>query len=276
MGSVELPARAPRRSARLPESPAPGRLAGRVALVTGGSQGIGAAVVRLFAAEGAAVTFTARGVAGGRALERGLRAQGLRVRFVRADVSREPQVRRLIAGLVAADGRLDIVVNAAGITASGPVEGFTLRDWRSIFDANVAGTFLVCKHAVPHLRASGYGSVVNLGSTYGFIGVPGSSAYAATKAAVISLTRSLALELAPDGVRVNALCPGATATPMNLTWLAAQPDPEGALRLLTAQHPIGRLATPEEQAQAALFLASDAASYVTGTTLLVDGGRTAG
>jgi NAD(P)-dependent dehydrogenase (short-subunit alcohol dehydrogenase family) len=254
----------------------PGRLAGRTALVTGGSQGIGEAVVRLFAAEGARVVFCARGAGAGMAVEDAVRAAGGEARFTACDVSREDQVQRLIAATVEAFGRLDIVVNAAGITASGRVEDFPLQTWEDIFRVNVTGTFLVCKHAVPHLRASGNGSIVNLGSTYGFIGVAGSAAYSATKATVISLTRSLALELAADGVRVNALCPGATLTPMNIEWLDAQPDRAAALRTLTEAHPIGRLSTPDEQARACLFLVSDDAAYVTGTTLLVDGGRTAG
>jgi NAD(P)-dependent dehydrogenase (short-subunit alcohol dehydrogenase family) len=252
------------------------RLEGRVALVTGGTAGIGEAVVRLFAAEGAAVMLCSRRAAAADALAGSVVASGGRAQSMGCDVSDETEVEHLVASTVEAFGRLDIVVNAAGITATGRIEEFGLADWNRIFEINVAGTFLVCKHAVPHLRASGNGSIVNLGSTYGFIGVPGTAAYAATKAAVISLTRSLALELASEGVRVNALCPGATLTPMNVAWLDAQPDRDAALQELIDRHPIGRLATPEDQARAALFLASDDAAYVTGTTLLVDGGRTAG
>jgi NAD(P)-dependent dehydrogenase (short-subunit alcohol dehydrogenase family) len=196
-------------------------------------------------------------------------------KFFSADVSKEAEVEQLINSTVAAYGRLDVVVNCAGITASGRVEQFPVRRWRQVFEANVVGTFLVCKHAIPHLRASGHGSIVNLGSTYGFVGAAGSSAYAATKSAVISLTKTLALELASDGVRVNALCPGSTDTAMTDAWKQVQADPKEAMDSLFLLHPLGRISSPEEQAYAALFLASDEASFVTGHSLLVDGGYTA-
>jgi NAD(P)-dependent dehydrogenase (short-subunit alcohol dehydrogenase family) len=172
-------------------------------------------------------------------------------------------------------GRLDVLVNNAGITVSGTVEDTTLDDWRAVLDANITTMFLVTKYAIPALRRSSAGSIINLGSTYGVVGAAGSAAYAVSKAAAINLARTLALELAGDGIRVNALCPGATATPMNIEWLAAQPDPEQARRALVAKHPIGRMSSPEEQAGAALFLASDDASFVTGHALMADGGYTA-
>lgn len=253
----------------------PGKLDERTALVTGGSRGIGEAVVQLFASEGANVVFCARSEEDARRVEMQTRTNGGEATFVQADVSNESDVARVVTATVSTYGALDILVTSAGVTASGPIEDVSVRSWRDVFDANVLGTFLVCKHAAPHLRASAHGSVIILGSTYGMIGVPGSSIYAASKAAVISLARSLALEWAGDGVRVNALCPGATETPLHRTWLEAQPDADAAIRELRALHPLGRISSAEEQARAALFLASDDASFVTGHTLLADGGFTA-
>jgi NAD(P)-dependent dehydrogenase (short-subunit alcohol dehydrogenase family) len=251
------------------------RLAAKVALVTGGSRGIGEATVRLFAAEGASVVFCGRDQDAGEALERDLVQGGAPVAFVACDVTYERDVERLVEATVGRFGRLDIVMNNAGITATGTIETTSLETWRRLMDGNLASMFLVCKHTIPVLRASGGGSIINLGSTYGVVGAAGSGAYAVTKAAAINLSRTLALELAQDNIRVNALCPGATATPMNLEWAASTGDSEGALGALIARHPIGRLSTPDEQARAALFLASDDSSFMTGHAMLVDGGYTA-
>ena len=257
-----------------PPSPA-GRLEGRVALVTGGTQGIGAAIVRLFAAAGASVAFCGRRRAGGEALQQELIGLGRDGFFVEADVSREEHARRLVAQTLERFGRLDIVVNNAGITASGPVEHLAVKTWRDVMENNVTSMFLVSREAIPALRKAGGGSIINLGSTYGVVGSAGNSAYGVSKAAAINFSRHLALELAPDHIRVNALCPGAVATPMNREWADAQTDPEGALRELAEKHPIGRISSPEEQARAALFLASDESSFVTGSALMSDGGYTA-
>jgi NAD(P)-dependent dehydrogenase (short-subunit alcohol dehydrogenase family) len=258
-----------------PTSTKDGRLVGKVALITGGSKGIGEAAVRLFAAEGARVVFCGRNAANGSALERELQEGGADVVFVAGDITEEETVKALVDGVIRRFGRLDILMNNAGITATGTIEATDADTWRRLLEGNVTSMFLVCKHAIPALRAAGGGSIINLGSTYGVVGVPGSGAYAVTKAAAISLTRTLALELARDNIRVNALCPGATATPMNIEWAESTGDPEAALGSLIARHPIGRLSSPEEQAMAALFLASDESSYMTGHAMLVDGGFTA-
>ena len=142
-----------------------------------------------------------------------------------ADASVEADVKRLVASALERFGRLDIVVNNAGITASGPVEHMTVETWRDVMEHNVTSMFLVSREVIPALRAAGGGSIINLGSTYGVVGSAGNSVYGVSKAAAINFSKHLALELAPDGIRVNALCPGATRTPMNLEWAEAQDDP---------------------------------------------------
>lgn len=250
-------------------------LSDRIALVTGGSRGIGEAIVRRFSAAGATVVLCSRSSADGLALAEELTGQGRTVVFTSCDVTSETEVRSMIGMILERYGRLDVLVNNAGITVSGSLEESTLDSWRATLEANITTMFLVTKYAIPALRRSRAGSIINLGSTYGVVGAAGSAAYAVSKAAAISLSKTLALELAADGIRVNALCPGATATPMNTEWLAAQPDPEQALRDLVAKHPIGRMSSPDEQAGAALFLASDDSSFVTGHALMADGGFTA-
>jgi NAD(P)-dependent dehydrogenase (short-subunit alcohol dehydrogenase family) len=250
-------------------------LDGRVAVVTGGSRGIGEAIVRLFAHEGASVAFCGRRRAYGEALQSDVTAAGGRAFYVEADVSIENDARRLVRLAVDHFGRLDIVVNNAGITASGNVEHLAVDTWRDVMEHNVTSMFLVSREAIPHLRAAGGGSIINLGSTYGTVGAAGNSVYGVSKAAAINFSKHLALELAPDNIRVNALCPGAVRTPMNIEWSEAQPDPAEAQRVLASKHPIGRVSSPDEQARVALFLASDESSYITGTALMSDGGYTA-
>jgi NAD(P)-dependent dehydrogenase (short-subunit alcohol dehydrogenase family) len=232
-------------------------------------------VVRLLAAAGAFVIFCGRTETEGRALESELKGKGRTCEFIRADVSAEGEVWALLDTVGAQFGCLDVLVNNAGITFAATAEETSLQDWQAIMAINLTSVFLVSKAAVPLLRCSSRAAIVNVASTYGVVGAPGNAAYAASKAGVINLTATMALELAGQHIRVNAICPGATATPMNAEWLAAQPDPGQAMADLVADHPIGRISTPEEQAHAILFLASPDASYVTGHALVVDGGRTA-
>jgi NAD(P)-dependent dehydrogenase (short-subunit alcohol dehydrogenase family) len=173
-------------------------------------------------------------------------------------------------------GRIDVLVNNAGIACAGPLEELALDQWEAMMRINVTGAFVVTQAAIPFLRKSrAGGAIINLASTASYIGLRGAVGYGVTKAAVLGMTKGLALELAPDGIRVNALCPGTTRTPTNEAWLAEQPDPEAVRRAMEGAHPIGRVSEPAEQASVAVFLASEDASFVTGHGLLADGGYTA-
>ena len=251
------------------------RLEGRVALVAGASRGIGEAMVRTFSDEGARVLFCARREDLGKAIEQDLRERGREVKFVRADVTDEAAVRMLITTAVEVYGGLDVLVTCAGIAPAAPIESMELAEWEEVMKVNVASMFLLTKHAIPALRKSEHASVITLGSTFGTIGAAGSAAYAVSKAAAINFAKTAALELAADGIRVNALCPGGTATEFLSEWFESTGDAAGTEQWLLERHPIGRFGEPGDQARAALFLASDDSSFVTGHGLLVDGGYTA-
>jgi NAD(P)-dependent dehydrogenase (short-subunit alcohol dehydrogenase family) len=251
------------------------RLEGRVALIAGASRGIGEAMVRLFSEEGARVVFCARREELGRRIERELREQGREVRFVPADVTDEEAVRGLMTTAREVYGGLDILVTCAGIAPAAPIEEMEPAAWKELMDVNVNSMFLLTKHAIPLLRESDHAAIITLGSTFGHVGAGGSAGYAVSKAAAVNFAKSAALELAADGIRVNSLCPGGTATEFLREWFESTGDAQGTEEWLIGAHPLGRLGTPEDQAKAALFLASDDSSYVTGHGLLVDGGYTA-
>jgi NAD(P)-dependent dehydrogenase (short-subunit alcohol dehydrogenase family) len=248
------------------------RLAEKVALVTGGTSGIGEAIVRVFANEGARVVFCGRRQQRGDRLMGELVRNGHEVLFVKADITEPDSVARLITACDSRFGALHILVNNAGISVATSLESTRLMDWKALFDTNVTGMFLVLKAAIPLIRDSGGGSIINIGSTYGLVGSATSPAYAATKAVAINLAKSLSVALAPDGIRVNALCPGGTDTEGSVRWFAKAANPKKAKAVEVAHYPMRRFAKPAEQAEAALFLASDASSYVTGHAMVVDGG----
>ena len=254
----------------------PGRMAGRVALVTGGGGGIGLATGRLFAEEGAAVALLdADGAAVTAAAER-IRAAvpGAAPLALVGDVTREEDARRLVEEASTRLGGLDTLVNSAGVRGYVPLAEATGADWERIIGVNVLGTAHCCKAALPQLRRSGRGSIVNVSSVYGLMGRAGMGQYDTTKAAVLGFTRALAVEEAPHRVRVNAVCPGGTITPYHIRRAAARGVSETALRgERTRDNLLGRWAEPREVAFPILFLACDEASFVTGATLMVDAGR---
>jgi 3-oxoacyl-[acyl-carrier protein] reductase len=248
------------------------RLADKVAVVTGAASGVGASAVALFAAEGARVV---AGDSRGDALRAAHAELDGDVRLVEADVTRAAACDRLVREAVDAFGRVDVVFNNAGATIRGTLEETDDDVLDAALGVNLVGVVHVCRSAVPHMRAQGGGAIVNNASVTALEGVPSALAYSAAKGGVVTLTRALAIELAPAGIRVNALCPGGIDSPMTNDYLATRPDPEAERARLVARHPLGRLATPLDVARAALFLASDEASFITGAILPVDGGRQA-
>jgi meso-butanediol dehydrogenase/(S,S)-butanediol dehydrogenase/diacetyl reductase len=251
-------------------------LDGRVALITGGNSGIGAATARLFAAEGARVVLAARDTAKGAAVVDGIRSAGGEARFVACDVRQPADCDAAVQ--VAADGygRLDILFNNSGVVPSGRVTETSDETWLNTFAVNVHGVFYMSRAALRVMLAQGGGVIVNNASDWAIVGAQDATAYAASKGAVVQMTRSMALDYGRQGVRVNAVCPGDT---MVERWRARQSDDDAFtayLEDLGEAFPLGRVGQAEEIARAVLFLASDASSYMTGQLLVVDGGNTAG
>jgi len=254
----------------------PGRMAGRVALVTGGGGGIGEATGRLFAEEGAAVALLDADAAAVEAAAAAIRTAvpGAQILAFAGDVTRESSVRGIIDEAAGRCGALHTLVNVAGVRVYAPLADADGADWERIIGVNVLGTAHCCKAALPRLRAAGRGTIVNVSSVYGLMGRTGMGQYDTTKAAVLGFTRALAVEEAPHRIRVNAVCPGGTITPYHIRRAAARGVSEAEMRTQRAgDNLLGRWAEPREVAYPILFLASDESSFVTGATLMVDAGR---
>lgn len=252
-----------------------GSMAGKVAVVTGGSRGIGLAVVELFAREGAAVVFCGRDADAGREALASLDPERQPVAFERCDVAREDDVVRLVATCERRFGPPSVLVNNAGINANFDAARMTSEEWDRFFDVDLKASWLTAKHCVPHMRRRGGGSIVNVSSLHGFATLEGFFPYAAAKSGLLGLTRSLALDYGPDGIRVNVVAPGFTRTRLVRESIERADDPEANERAMVAGVALGRIAEPIEVAHAVRFFASDESSYVTGASLLVDGGLTA-
>lgn len=252
-----------------------GKLDGRVALITGGTSGIGLATARLFLQEGATVAITGRDAARGQAAEAALRSVG-DVDFFACDVRSEEACEKTVMVLDALFGQIDILFNNAGIVPLGTILETDLATWRDAWETNVSGTYMMTRAVLQGMIARGGGVIVNNASDWGVSGGQGAVAYATTKGAIVQLTRSLALDHGRQGIRVNAVCPGDTVVDR---WRERTTDDnafEAYLRELGKAFPLGRVGQPDEIARGVLFLASDDSSYMTGQMLVLDGGNTAG
>jgi 3-oxoacyl-[acyl-carrier protein] reductase len=250
------------------------RLPERSAVITGGGSGIGRATAVLFAREGARVVIADRDERGGQETEAMIVNAGGQARFIPTDVTRAADVQVMLDLAVREFGGVDVLFNNAGLAMSfTPIEQVPESLLDAILEVNVKGVFLGCQLVAPIMKRQGRGVILNMGSTAGIRPRPGLSAYNMSKGAVITLTKSLALELAPYKIRVVSICPVATDTPMLPTFIGDQVDPEEGRRRFIATIPLGRLNTPDDLARAALWLASDEAEMVTGTAFEVDGGR---
>ncbi len=252
-------------------------MTGKVALITGATSGIGEATAILFAEEGAAVGVIGRDEGRGHAVEERIRSNNGQALFVRADVRNADDCRRAVDEIVGAFGRLDVLFNNAGVYVENDAIGCSEEEWDAQVDTSLKGAFLMSKFALPHMVAQGSGSIVNCSSGWGLVGGERAVAYCAAKGGMVVMTKAMALDHGPQGIRVNAVCPGDTDTPMEhedaarkgWTW-------ERYERWASEGRPIPRIGRPEEVARAVLFLASDESSFITGAALPVDGGGVAG
>jgi meso-butanediol dehydrogenase / (S,S)-butanediol dehydrogenase / diacetyl reductase len=248
------------------------RLKNKIALITGGASGIGRATAKLFAAEGATVVIADKNAAAVQAVAEEIGGKTL---AVTADVSKSADVQAMIAVTIAKHGRLDILFNNAGYGITGSVVETSEEDWDALMSVNLRGVFLGCKYAIPHMIKQGGGAIVSTASTTSVAGIKDRAAYVTSKGAVAAMTRAMALDHVHQNIRINCVAPGTVESPYFDKILAASPDPKSARHALEVRQPMMRLGQPEEIAKAVLFLASDEASFCTGSTLFADGGWTA-
>ena len=243
-------------------------LAGRIALISGGSRGLGRAMAVALAGAGARLALVARDVAKLDEVAAEARALGAEAVTFTADITDEAQVLELEQSISERLGRVQILINNAGVNVRKPITDFTLEEWRRVTDTNLTSVFLMCRSFVPHMKGTGYGRIINMTSIMSHISLPGRAAYSASKAGLLGLTRSVALELAPEGITVVGISPGPFATEMNTVLMQ---NPEVNQQFLS-NIPVGRWGKVDEIGKLALFLCSDDAAFITGTDILIDGG----
>ncbi len=251
-------------------------LSHKVALITGGASGIGRATALLFAREGAPVAITDLNESAGQEVAREIISSGGRAIFEKGDVTRAADCQRVVERTLREFGGIHVLFNNAGIIRRASVVELSEDDWDRVMAVNVKSIFLLCREVVPLMARAGGGSIINMGSGWGLAGGPKAAVYCASKGAVVLLTKAMAVDHGAQNIRVNCLCPGDTDTAMLRSESQQLGEPSGRFLAEAARRPLGRVGKPEEIAQAALYLASDASSFVTGTALVVDGGALAG
>jgi NAD(P)-dependent dehydrogenase (short-subunit alcohol dehydrogenase family) len=250
-------------------------LDGKVAVVTGGTSGIGREICVRFARAGARVVAAGRRGDGGAAVVDEIKGTGGEARFVETDVTDPEQVARLIGSAEEAFGQVDVLVSAAGVMLLGSAPETPVDAWRTSIERNLSGPFYLAKYGIPALLRAGRGTMVVIASELGLVGAREAAAYCAAKGGLVNMVRALAVDHAPQGIRVNCLCPGPIDTPLLQGWFDAGADPEARKRQQVQPVPLARLGRVDEIAEAALFLASDASSYFAGSIVVADGGATA-
>ena len=252
-----------------------GKLASQVAIVTGSGRGIGRGIAEVFSREGAKVVIATRTVEEGKAVEHNIRQSGGEAFFVQTDVASESSVQQMVEQTTEKYGKIDVLVNNAGITLFKPLLEATVEDWEHVINIDLRGTFLCSKYVLPEMMKQQKGSIINISSNHAVATLPDTEIYAAAKAGVNGMTRSMALSLGKYGIRVNAICPGFTDTPHYQNWLSETGDPDKVEEEVKHFHATSRICKPEDIGKLAVYLASDDSAMMTGEALILDGGLTA-